>query len=544
MMRQFAVAVLLAGLAGYAAADEKPIPSHIASVALFKNGLAVVQRTLTVDGPGSYCVEDVPEPIHGTFWVESDAKIATRLTRRLVDVPVRQSGGNNFQEELAGHEVVIHFSDQGIPVATGTVVELDPPHGEGAWSRGYQPPCYDYNSYYGGERRPAAGRMLVLSDGSGRCYVDPLKIAYLQVKDKGKTVKQRKAVMLFTVAEIKKKATIAISYLAKGMAWAPSYRVDLSDPKTLVLRQNAVIKNEMEPIRDAQVGLISGFPSVQFANVTSPLSLNTTWASFFQQLSQQYFPGNALTMNAVVQQAPPLTNGADQGPDLSAIPAGEGVDLHYQDIGRQTLGEGDSLALETAVAKASYERIVEWVVPDTRQGDGAYISERERDNEPDRYHDAVWDAVRFRNPLGFPMTTAPAMVVAGGRFNGQRLSHWADPGEETTLQVTKTLSIRARSVEQEMEGSREIVYVGGHQYRKASIQGELQVNNHRKEAVTLVVRRRFSGELLSADQSPKQTLLEEGVFSVNKRSQLLWNFKLKAGEETDVTYRYTVLVRH
>jgi hypothetical protein len=142
------------------------------------------------------------------------------------------------------------------------------------------------------------------------------------------------------------------------------------------------------------------------------------------------------------------------------------------------------------------------------------------------------------------MTTAPAMVVAGGRFNGQRLSHWADPGEETTLQVTKTLSIRARSVEQEMEGSREIVYVGGNQYRKVSVQGELQVNNHRKEAVTLVVRRRFSGELLSADQSPKQTLLEEGVFSVNKRSQLLWNLKLKAGEETDVTYRYTVLVRH
>ena len=57
-----------------------------------------------------------------------------------------------------------------------------------------------------------------------------------------------------------------------------------------------------------------------------------------------------------------------------------------------------------------------------------------------------------------------------------------------------------------------------------------------------MIRRRFSGELVSADQSPKQTLLEEGVYSINKRNELLWTLTLKPGEETKLTYTYTVLV--
>ncbi len=394
-MKRTVVVVLWIGLAGFAslagAAEEKLAASRIASVGLFKNGLAVVQRTLTVGGPGVYRVEDVPEPIHGTFWVESDARITTRLNRRVVEVPARQAGGGNFQEELAGREVVIHFNEQGIPPVSGTVMEMDRPRGKDAWNRAYQQPNYGYDPFYssfGSNPQPSAARMLVLTNETGRCYVDPAKIAYLQAKGAGQTVKRRKPVMLFTVADMKEKtATISISYLAKGMAWAPSYRVDISDPKTLMLRQEAVIKNELESIEGARISLISGFPNVQFANVTSPLSLGTTWSSFFQQLNQRYAPGHSSMSNTVSQQAVSYNPAGDT--DLSATPAGEGVDLHYQDIGPQTLDEGDSLALETASGKAAYQRIVEWIVPDTRRANGQFIQEYERQNDPEKYQDAV-----------------------------------------------------------------------------------------------------------------------------------------------------------
>jgi hypothetical protein len=322
--------------------------------------------------------------------------------------------------------------------------------------------------------------------------------------------------------------------------------LDITDPKRLRLRQKAVLKNELEPFSDAEIFLISGFPSVQFSHVTSPLSLGTTWAGFFEQLGQQIRPGTASGVHVARQQlvmhnAPPP---AAMNIDLSALPAGEGVDLHHHSIGRRTMDEGDSLAVDLASAEAKYDRVVEWLIPDTRQPNGRYIEEHERRQNPDRYNDSPWDAVRFRNPFDFPMTTGPAMVVAAGKFNGQRMSSWVNRGEKTSLRVTKSLSIRTRHLEKEMPGEREIVHIGGRTFRKAGLVGEAYANNHRNEDVTLVVRRQFSGKLLAADGNPKKDVLETGAYSVNERHELTWEVKLKPGEELKLTYRYEVLVYH
>ena len=91
-------------------------------------------------------------------------------------------------------------------------------------------------------------------------------------------------------------------------------------------------------------------------------------------------------------------------------------------------------------------------------------------------------------------------------------------------------------------GGRDPVWVGGRQFRKSTVEGELAVNNHRKESINLVIRRRFSGDLLKADGDPKSSLREEGVYSINRRNELVWTMLLKAGEERKRKYTYTVLV--
>src|SRR5262249_6947144 len=156
---------------------------------------------------------------------------------------------------------------------------------------------------------------------------------------------------------------------------------------------------------------------------------------------------------------------------------------------------------------------VEWLIPDTRNEFGQYAPQR-RDEEEEQHADSAWDALRFKNPLPFPMTTGPATVVANGRFNGQRMSFWVNTGEETMLRVNKALSVRTRSVEHEeavKEGAedRSVIHIGGQRYRRSLVQGELGVSNHRKEPISLVIRRRFSGELQSADGSPTTKLREE-----------------------------------
>jgi hypothetical protein len=536
-----AIALLVAALNIQAA--EIPVKSRLMSLELFKNGLTVVKKAVSVSGPGAYRIDDVPEPVHGTFWIESGAGVEARVTSQTIEVPINRKVGTDFQEELVGCEVTIHFREGAIPPATGTIIAIERAKGEDAWGRTRQP------MYGNASQQSIPGRFLVLNGPEGRTYVDSSMVAYLHTKGGDGTIKQRKPVLLLTVPKTDGKPTeIFISYLTQGVSWAPSYRVDLSNPDTLSIEQNAVVKNELGDIENAEISLISGFPSVQFAHVTSPLSLRTTWAQFFQQLNQRVAPNNPIGSNIVSQQAVmsnyavAFNNAPEGGVDLSAMPSGEGVDLHYQSIGKRTLIEGDSLAVSTASGKAPYKRIIEWIVPDTRTANGRYIDEYQRRQDPDKYEDAAWDAVRFKNPLPFPMTTAPAMIVSKGQFNGQRMTFWVNKGEETTLHITKALSIRTHHAENEESGNRDIVYIGGTPYRKVAVKGGLVVNNHRNEPVSMVIRRQFSGDLLSADGSPKSVLREEGVYSVNKRNELLWTFDLKPGEEKTLAYRYSVLV--
>lgn len=519
--------------AGAARADETPVRGKIVAVSLFKNGLAVVRREATLGKAGTYVLDDVPNPVHGTFWVESTAPVETVVQTREVEVPADATAPGNLQEDLAGKKVTIHFKGEKLPPVSGKMLAFKPTKEAETFARenaaGLQPPL----------------RFLVVQTAKGRCYLEPSEVAFVEAGDAGEKVRRRKSRMVFTVRGADKPETrVAVNYLTHGLGWAPSYKIDITDPKTLSVEQQALVKNELADFDGAEVQLISGFPSVQFANVTSPLAARTNWATFFQELSQRSQRNPDVFSNSVMVQQQAIYNNpvAPVFPGMNATPAGEGVDLHYQSIGRRTLAEGDCLSLTVAKGKSSYERIVEWLVPDTRDEWGRNVEGRGR-NEDD---DSAWDALKFKNPLSFPMTTGPAMVTAGGKFNGQRISYWANTGEETVLRVNKALSIRTNSLEHEErmrpDDVRELVWIGGHQFRKATVEGELVIGNHRAEEVRLVIRWRFSGELQEADGKPTTTLREDGVYSVNRRSELLWNLTLKAGEERKLKYRYTVLV--
>jgi hypothetical protein len=519
-----ALAVLLPSAP--AGAEEAKVTGKIVAADLFKNGLAVIRCEVTLGKPGEYVLDHVPTPVHGTFWVEGAAPVEVAVKTRDVDVPVAEAAPGNVQDDFAGKAVTVHFKGGKRDPVSGVVLKLKRTKDE-----------------------PAAGRYLVLKSGGGQLtYVDPSEVAAVESREAVDTVVRRRPRLVLTLGATDQAETkVALRYLATGLAWAPSYRIDITDPKTLTVEQRAVVKNELADLAGAELRLISGYPSVQYAHVRSPLAPGSSLATFFSELAGRFQHDIDVLSNAVVTQNTAFNVRSPLRTSLGATPTGEGVDLHYQPIGKRTLAEGDSLSVVVAGGKAEYERVVEWLVPDTRDEYGRY--EAGRRGRGDRGDDdgEPWDALRFKNPLAFPMTTAPATVTAGGSFNGQRTSYWVNPGEEMVLRVEKALSVRTRATEQEVLGKgadRDLVWVGGRQYRRVSVEGELAVSNHRKEAVQVVARRRFSGDLTRADGDPKSVLLEEGVYSVNKRNELVWTVALKAGEEKTVKYAYTVLVAH
>lgn len=508
------------------AADETPAKGKIVAVDLFKNGLAVVRCEMTLGKAGAYVVEDVPEPVHGTFWVDGGAATVEASVRmRDVEVPASEVTPGNLQEDLAGKKVTLHFKGANRQPVTGTMMKFKSPKPD----------------------EPVPGsRFLVIQTAKGRAYVEASEVASVESDDAGDKVTRRKPRLVLAVSNSDKAENkVAVRYLTHGMAWAPSYRIDISDPKSLVLEQHAVIRNELADLDGAEVRLISGFPSVQFANVRSPLTPGTNLVTYFSELAGRMSRDIDVLSNSIVSQQRVDNNyRSPRGASLGAIPTGEGVDLHYQPIGKRTLAENESIALTVAKGKAEYERIVEWLIPDTRNEYGQHDG-RGRGGEDDD----PWDALKFKNPLSFPMTTGPAMVTANGQFNGQRTSFWVNAGEETILRVEKALSVRTRATENEQlgkngEGTRDFVWIGGRQFRRSVVEGEVAVSNNRKESISLVVRRRFSGELVNAEGAPALSLREEGVYSVNKRNEMVWTLPLKGGEEKRIKYSYTVLVAH
>src|SRR3954452_3297939 len=177
------------GLSGSLRAEEVPAPSRIVAVGLFKNGLAVVQRELTVTRPGAYRLDEVPEPVHGTYWVESGAPVETLVTTREVEGPARAAAAADLQQELAGRKVTVHFRGGHTTPVSGTV---EPPDREDPAAEG--PPVTAPRGYAVAAAGPP--RLLVLRTAKGRAYLEPAEVAYVEAEDAREKVKRRKPVLI------------------------------------------------------------------------------------------------------------------------------------------------------------------------------------------------------------------------------------------------------------------------------------------------------------------------------------------------------------
>jgi hypothetical protein len=549
----------------FAAGAEVLVSPRIESVSAFKNGVAVIRASFPVDKPGVYVWQRPPIAVHGTFWVESDAKVAVRSTTRMLPVeegaPVPPPG---LQQELEGKSVTVTLKATGAAPAaplSGRVWSQPKPgplhlwdtqyaslRGEDSYSRyGY---AYSaMRSVYGNAVPPMSafnGFLILEDERGGRQYIGFDSIASISAQGPFETKKpeMQAAILAFEVAEPQPKpAVVSVTYLAKGLAWVPSYRLDLIGLDKLAIRQSAVIRNELIDLRDAEVRLISGYPNIPFAHVDSPLWANGTLAGFFAQLSSRGGSGRGNGGGTASQQ---IITSNSMAPDRggAAVPdvpeeGAAGVDVHFQSIGKRSLAPGDSLSVEVADAKCACEHIVEWVVPDPRDTYGRY---RSRDDAA-KDDDQPWDAIRFVNPFKFPMTTGGAVTFEGENFRSQSTSYWVNPGQTSTLRTTKALSVRGDASETVKEGQGERVVIAGTHYQRRVADAVLRIENFRKHEVTINVRAQFSGELQSADENPKKRARSERTHAVDQPRELEWNITVPAGGTKALSYSYSFLTQ-
>jgi len=181
-------------------------------VGLFKNGLAVIKREVTLGKAGTYVLDDVPEPVHGTYWIESVAPVESSVEMREVEVPVNELAPGNYQEDLAGKKVTIHFKGDKATPTNGTVAKLKTLTSETARSR-------ERILRYGVDPGVQPAPFLVVQTAKGRSYIETSEIAYVESEGTEEKIMRRMPRLLLIVSETDKAdSKVFVNYLTRGVA--------------------------------------------------------------------------------------------------------------------------------------------------------------------------------------------------------------------------------------------------------------------------------------------------------------------------------------
>lgn len=524
------------------AAGTKP---HVKRVALFKNGLAffVSESMLPQGMEGPIAVGPFLAPAHGTFWVSHPAAVKLR------DIVARETDAWELTDAITVAELIKANVGRRARLYVGG--GADPL--EGVIKRASadreldRPDPYMAGSAAAVRRGYVQGQLIVVEAGERLVALDPRsvqRVVFLDGEVSYSIRRKTKAVEL--VARLEEPApgeVITATYLAKGITWAPSYVVDISDPEKATLSAKAVVINEAVDLEDVEVALVTGFPHLRFADVVSPLAFKEDLAAFLQSLDREESPARRRRSVVTQQRAdyyrPPERRSAM--PQYGSARAGAvAEDLFLYPVGSVRLRKGETGYFPLFSETVPYKHIYQWTIPDYVNEEDRYG--RRRGEEPEK-REVVWHSLRLENTTKVPWTTAPAETVQGSQILGQDAMHYTPPAAETTLRITQALGVKAEEMEFEKDRQRDAARYYGHHYDRVTVEGKLTVRNFQGKAITLEISKALSGEVKSSAPEAKIKKLARGLRRMNPANELTWTLELGPDEGKDIEYEYDVLIR-
>ena len=541
----FVAGLLSLTYSAHAASASETVDNRVQQIALFKNGLGFfISEVVIPDGNDLFSIVPVGSASHGTFWVAYPPQVKlANLVAKSVDsqqmadaltIPelLKANVGRSLKLTYNGKElqgVIEYFPEDRLPIEPGPYLPA----------------------------RPASIRMphvrsslILIQTEAGQIAINPHSVSRLEFPGKkaqtcfpAKTKCTQIDVHLRAPAGGKK---LTLSYLAKGITWAPSYMVDITDPDKARISAKAAIINEVADLDDVQIQLVTGFPNLQFADTVSPFALKENLAQFLQSLTGGQ--GQRRRVAAVMSQrayAEELRGSMIPiMPDYGSAEAGQvAEDLFFYPIEKVSLKKDQVGYYPLFTESVPYEHVYRWDIPDYINEQGQYIYGQQRGQESKPEED-VWHCLKMDNSTKVPWTTAPAEVVQAGLILGQDTLKYTPSKGKALLRITKAMSVKVQQVELENEPrKRGALAVYGRNYDLVYIQGKLSVQNFQPKAIKLEITKTLSGEVTSSEPQAKIEKLARGLSRVNELSQLTWTIDLDPGQEQELVYTYQAYVR-
>ena len=521
-------------------ADLRPV-----AISAFKNGLAFVIRQGDAQlSNGIGTISPVPAATLGSLWIAPndpgmslDEVIATRT---------RYTRGRNIQSIaellLANTGKTLTVVDSRQTEYTGEVVsvrESDPLNDPRVSQTEYAP-------------RPTS-EMLMLRTGGKLIALHLGSIDHVILPPdpvlQSPTYEERKA-LRFRVKGGSTHANLAMGYLEKGFGWTPSYLISLTDDDTAQITMQAVIVNDAEDVRDADLFFVVGVPNFLYSETPSPMALQQSLAEFMQVAGRRDSLKDMRYSNALyAQKTVAMEMDGAAAPSLAAavedLQGSSEEDLFMYTRKGVTLAKGERGMYNVFSAQVNYEHIYQWEVVDHPRVDGyGNVQNNGYQNESENFpQNNVWHSIRLKNATNFPWTSAPATVISGVRPLAQDTLPYSPKTASSNLRLTIAADVRASSKELEIERVRDVQHRRGYNFDQVTVEGTLKVKNYKEKAIKLGVSKTARGEVLAQSDLGKSEKLGEAIAVDNPLSRLTWEITLKPGESRSITYRYKVWVR-
>lgn len=485
-----------------------PTDGKVVSASLFKNGYAVVVREW--DLPGGGRIDAAPiDGVLGTLWITATNGVTIKsVTATQLEATSRAPAGSiaEILRANVGRE------------ATVTVGEKT----------------------FGGKILGVSESLVLLQGGEG---VQALLLGTIsRAQGPGlvwEVERKSKSPMLRIDATGPVGGKVRILSLERGATWAPSYLLDISDPKSLALTAKATLLTDRIDLSQASVRLITGFPNIPYLRLLDPLSAAQSLDQFVSSLisigtpADFRGPGGQMAQNAMRRES-----FEDAFPAIDAAGM-RSEDLFFYPMPKVGLKPGDRGMFVLFEAKSPYRHLYECELGE------AGLESAFRSNPGDAAPPDVWHSVSFTNASGKPLTTGPAVTLQNGEILGQDLMNYAAENAPMTVKITKALDVAVESSDEELSRTPREFQQGGTRFSVNDIvlQGTIRIVNRKAELIDLQLKRDVNGEILEAQGNPKQTGLAKDLTALNPRTRLTWSVPVKPGETLVLTYRYRVVVR-
>lgn len=503
----------------------RPVKASVNEAALFKNGFAVLFRTIDIPASGDYWLEKVPEASLGTLWFTT-------------------TGGAKLREVVATSQTKaskpnIASIEQLLAANIGKTVRLGLLAGDAVTTKKVV-----------GKLVSVSHEMVMVDTGREVVAIPGAMITSvaaasgsLNLTQKGQNVTRG---LRFKVDGAGKVLMIS---LERGLTWAPNYAIDITDPKVLRLTAKCTILNDLEDLHDIEARFVTGFPNLPYAFAPDPLTSAPSVSQFVSTINQIGAPGmggpggmaggfgggGMLTQNAAGRVEARDFAGAMPS---TGIGGDEQEDLFFYRQPNVSLKQGDRSYIILFEAKAeNYKHLYTWDIDDVVQNDVQYQPVAV-DQTPD-----VWHSLKFKNNAGQPLTTGVATTYKNSELLGQDILKYTSRGDEAEVRITKAMDVRAESNEEETDRQRGALQLNNRPvYDLVTLKGTLVMQNLKSEPVDVKVTKNLTGEVLSSEGDPKVTKTAKRLSAINPHARLEWLKTIEPGKTLTLTYQYKVYV--